>query len=185
METAAEPFEPFDPLGPVGPGPTPEPGDNAVDGARFRTVLGHFATGVTVVTGQGADGPVGLAANAFTSVSLDPPLVLVCMAHTSTSWPKIRDSGAFAVNFLSEGQEEICRRFGVRGGDRFAGLGWKPGDTGSPVFTDALAFVECRIEAEYAGGDHVIVVGRVVDLGVIQEGRPLIFWRGGYGSLAG
>jgi 3-hydroxy-9,10-secoandrosta-1,3,5(10)-triene-9,17-dione monooxygenase reductase component len=184
METAAEPLEPLGPLGPVAPGATSEPVGSAVDEAKFRTVLGHFATGVTVVTGQAAGGPVGLAANAFASVSLDPPLVLVCLARTSNSWPKIRDSGAFAVNVLSERQEEVSRRFGDRGGDRFAGLGWKPGDTGSPVFSDALAFVECRIEAEYAGGDHVIVVGRVVDLGVIQEGRPLIFWRGGYGSLA-
>jgi len=178
MEMAAEPLEP------LGPEPAPGPGGSATDAARFRTVLGHFATGVTVVTGQGDEAPLGLAANAFTSVSLDPPLVLVCMARTSTTWPKIRRSGAFVVNFLSERQEEISRRFGDRGGDRFAGLGWKPGDTGSPIFSDALAFVECRIEAEHAAGDHVIVVGRVVDLGVIQEGRPLIFWRGGYGSLA-
>ena len=181
METAAEPLEPLDPAGPRS---VREPADRAVEAAKFRTVLGHFATGVTVVTGQGPNGPVGLAANAFPSVSLDPPLVLVCMAHTSSTWPKIRRSGSFAVNFLSEGQEEVCRRFGERGADRFAGLGWKPGDTGSPVFSDALAYVECHIEAEYAGGDHVIVVGRVVALGVIQEGRPLIFWRGGYGSLS-
>jgi 3-hydroxy-9,10-secoandrosta-1,3,5(10)-triene-9,17-dione monooxygenase reductase component len=180
METAAEPLEPLEP---VGSGSVPEPADHTVEAAKFRTVLGHFATGVTVVTGQGPNGPLGLAANAFTSVSLDPPLVLVCMAHTSSTWPKIRRSGAFAVNFLSEEQEEVCRRFGERGADRFAGLGWRPGDTGSPVFSDALAYVECHIEVEYAGGDHVIVVGRVVDLGVIQEGRPLIFWRGGYGSL--
>jgi 3-hydroxy-9,10-secoandrosta-1,3,5(10)-triene-9,17-dione monooxygenase reductase component len=179
MEMAAEPLEPF------GPEPASGPGGSGTDAAKFRTVLGHFATGVTVVTGRGDDGPLGLAATAFSSVSLDPPLVLLCMARTSSTWPKIRRSGSFAVNFLSERQEEVSRRFGGRGGDRFAGLGWKPGDTGSPVFSDALAFVECTIEAEYAAGDHVIVVGRVVDLGVIQEGRPLIFWRGGYGSLAG
>jgi 3-hydroxy-9,10-secoandrosta-1,3,5(10)-triene-9,17-dione monooxygenase reductase component len=168
----------------------PEPADEApapptIEAAHFRAVLGHYATGVTIITALHDGKPYGLAANSFTSVSLDPPLVLVCMARTSKSWPKIRDSGAFAVNVLSERQEEVSRRFGDRGGDRFAGLGWKPGDTGSPVFSDALAFVECRVEAEYAGGDHVIVVGRVIDLGVIQEGRPLIFWRGGYGSLAG
>jgi 3-hydroxy-9,10-secoandrosta-1,3,5(10)-triene-9,17-dione monooxygenase reductase component len=179
MEMAAEPLEP---LGPV---PAPGPEGRTTDAAKFRTVLGHFATGVTVVTGRGTEGPLGLAANAFTSVSLDPPLVLVCMARTSSTWPKIRPSGAFAVNFLSERQEVVSRRFGGPGGDRFAGIGWRPGETGSPVFSDALAFVECRIETEHNAGDHVIVVGRVVDLGVIQEGRPLIFWRGGYGSLAG
>jgi 3-hydroxy-9,10-secoandrosta-1,3,5(10)-triene-9,17-dione monooxygenase reductase component len=152
-----------------------------VDPARFRTVLGHFATGVTIVTGGG---PAGVAANSFTSVSLDPPLVLVCMAHASRTWPRIRETGAFAVNFLGEGQEEMGRRFGALGTDRFSGVGWDAGVTGSPVLQESLAFVDCRIEAEYEAGDHVIVVGRVVDLGVVQEGRPLIFWRGGYGGLA-
>jgi 3-hydroxy-9,10-secoandrosta-1,3,5(10)-triene-9,17-dione monooxygenase reductase component len=154
-----------------------------VDPARFRTVLGHFATGVTIVTGGGEGGPAGVSANSFTSVSLDPPLVLVCMAHSSGTWPRIRETGAFAVNFLGEDQEEIGRRFGARGPDRFSGLGWDAGVTGSPVLAESLAFVDCRIEDEYEAGDHVIVVGRVVDLGVIQEGRPLIFWRGGYGGL--
>jgi 3-hydroxy-9,10-secoandrosta-1,3,5(10)-triene-9,17-dione monooxygenase reductase component len=155
-----------------------------LDPARFRTVLGHFATGVTVVTGGGDSGPHGVAANSFTSVSLDPPLVLVCMAHSSTTWPRIRETSAFAVNFLGEDQEELGRRFGTPGGDRFSGLRWDVGVTGAPVLADSLAFVECRMEAEYEAGDHVIVVGRVVDLGVLREGRPLLFWRGGYGSLA-
>src|ERR671923_2659895 len=102
-------------------GPPPEPpltNDFGIDSARFRTILGHFATGVTIVTGHGADGPFGLAANSFTSVSLEPPLVLVCMAHTSSTWPSIRASGRFAVNILGEHQEEESRRFGAKTGDR-------------------------------------------------------------------
>lgn len=167
-------------------GPAPEPAltsEDGVDSARFRTVLGHFATGVTVVTGHGPDGAAGLAANSFTSVSLDPPLVLVCMALTSSTWPAIRDSGHFAVNILGEEQEETCRRFSAKGSDRFEGVGWAPGKTGSPVLDDAIAFVDCVIEAEHEAGDHMIVVGRVVDLGQPAEGGPLLFWRGGYARL--
>jgi 3-hydroxy-9,10-secoandrosta-1,3,5(10)-triene-9,17-dione monooxygenase reductase component len=167
-------------------GPPPEPpltfGDG-IDSARFRTILGHFATGVTVVTGHGPDGPVGLAVNSFTSVSLDPPLVLVCMARTSSTWPTIRDGGSFAVNILGEHQEDTSRRFGASSGDRFEGVGWSPGKTGSPILRDAIAYVECVIDAEHEGGDHVIVVGRVVELGQPADGGPLLFWRGGYARL--
>ena len=164
----------------------PEPpltNDSGIDSARFRTVLGHFATGVTIVTGHGADGPLGLAANSFTSVSLDPPLVLVCMANTSSTWPAIRASGHFAVNILGEHQEDTSRRFGARSSDRFQGVGWEPGKTGSPILHDAIAYVDCVLDAEYEGGDHTIVVGRVVDLGQPAEGGPLLFWRGGYARL--
>src|ERR671928_661765 len=132
----------------------------SVDSAHFRTILGHFATGVTVVTGHGPAGPVGMAANSFTSVSLDPPLVLVCMAHTSTSWPTIRDTGHFAVNILGEHQEETCRRFGARSGDRFEGVGWDHGKTGSPILHEAIAYVDCVIDSEHEAGGHIIIVGR-------------------------
>ena len=164
----------------------PEPAltvDDGVDSARFRAILGHFATGVTVVTGHGPDGPSGMAANSFTSVSLDPPLVLVCMAHSSGTWPLIRASGRFAVNILGDHQEELCRRFGARDGDRFEGVGWAAAKTGSPVLHEAIAYVDCVIDAEHEAGDHVIVVGRVVDLGMPAEGGPLLFWRGGYSRL--
>ncbi len=167
-------------------GPPPEPPltfADGIDSARFRTILGHFATGVTVVTGGGPQGPSGLAANSFTSVSLDPPLVLVCMAHTSTTWPQVRDSGYFAVNILGEDQEDTCRRFGAKTGDRFEGVGWGPGKTGSPILDEAIAYVDCVIAAEHEAGDHMIVVGRVVDLGLPAEGGPLLFWRGGYARL--
>jgi len=165
------------------PDEPPLTSDDGVDSARFRTILGHFATGVTVVTGHGPDGPAGMAANSFTSVSLDPPLVLVCMAHTSSTWPAIKASGHFAVNVLGDHQEETCRRFGARSGDRFEGVGWSHGKTGSPILHEAIAYVDCVIDAEYEAGDHMIVVGRVVDLGLPAEGGPLLFWRGGYARL--
>src|SRR2546429_7494212 len=135
-------------------GPEQEPPlsvENGIDSARFRTVLGHFATGVTVVTGHGPDGPSGMAANSFTSVSLDPPLVLVCMAHSSTTWPAIRDSRHFAVNILGEHQEDTCRRFGTKTGDRFEGVGWAPGKTGSPVLHQAIAYIHRVIHPEHEG----------------------------------
>ena len=157
---------------------------SVIESADFRTVMGMFATGVTVVTGIGPDGqPAGMAVNSFTSVSLDPPLVLVCMAETSSTWPTIQASGSYCVNFLHEDGEEICRRFGIKGADRFTGMDWVPGPTGSPVLDKAIAWADCRIEEEHPAGDHSIVVGRVVALGRKQEGRPLLFFGGKYARL--
>jgi flavin reductase (DIM6/NTAB) family NADH-FMN oxidoreductase RutF len=153
------------------------------DEAQFRAVLGNFATGVTVITAMDGAEPVGLAANSFTSVSLDPPLVLFCAAASSTTWPRIQRSRAFAVNILGEHQEEVCRVFATRGADRFQAVGWRVGLGGSPVLDDVLAFLDCRIEAEHPAGDHVIVVGRVLDLGLTAESGPLLFHRGVYGRL--
>lgn len=172
------------PVEAVVPGEAGVPLEGGLDEVEFRGVLGHFATGVTVVTGLSAGRPVGLAANAFSSVSLDPPLVLVCIATTSRTWPLIRRSGVFAVNVLAEGQEEVCRRFGTPGRDRFDGTPWVRAPSGSPVLPEALAYVDCRIDAEHPAGDHVVVIGRVVGLGLLAGGRPLVFWRGGYGRLA-
>jgi flavin reductase (DIM6/NTAB) family NADH-FMN oxidoreductase RutF len=150
----------------------------------LRQGMGRFATGVTLVTARGAGGqPAGTTANAVTSVSLDPPLILVSMAHTSTTWPSIRDSGHFAVNILGEHQEDTCRRFGAKTGDRFEGVGWNHGKTGSPILHEAIAYLDCVIDSEHEAGDHMIVVGRVVDLGLPAEGGPLLFWRGGYARL--
>ena len=159
-------------------------GAASFDAARFRQVLGHFCTGVTVVTGIHEGEPVGFTAQSFTSVSLDPPLVLVCPAKSSASWPRIAASGAFCVTILRQDQEAVCRAFAARGADKFRGIGWTPAPgTGSPLLSGALAWVDCRIEAEHDGGDHVIAVGRVVDMGVAAEARPLLFYRGGFGSF--
>lgn len=154
------------------------------DAARFRQVLGHFCTGVAVIAAVSDGVPVGFTAQSFTSVSLDPPLVTFCPAATSLSWPGIRASGAFCANILEQGQEALGRVFATRGADKFAGVAWRPSPaTGSPVLAEVLAWVDCRIEAEHPAGDHVIVVGRVVDLGVRAEGSPLLFYRGGYGRF--
>ncbi len=153
------------------------------DAATFRTVLGHFATGVVLVTALDGGEPVGLACNSFTSVSLDPPLVLFCAAKASTTWPRIQAAGKWAANFLDEDGEEICRLFAQKGADRFARVAYATGRTGSPVVHDALAYVDCETIAEHDAGDHIIVVGRVVELGYQSEGKPLVFYRGGYGRF--
>jgi 3-hydroxy-9,10-secoandrosta-1,3,5(10)-triene-9,17-dione monooxygenase reductase component len=154
-----------------------------VDEARFRQVLGHFATGVTVVTGADDGGPVGLAVNSFTSVSLDPPLVAFSVGRASTTWPRIRARGRFTVNILGADQEAVSRRFAARGTDRFEGLGWHPSPGGGPVLDGALAWIDATVEAEHDAGDHVMVIGRVSALDVGREGAPLVFYRGGYGRL--
>lgn len=156
--------------------------DDGPGAAQFRQVMGHFATGVTVVTSTDG-GPLGLAVNSFTSVSLDPLLVALCVRNASTTWPRVRSVGTFCVNVLAHDQEWVCRTFSDQVGDRFAGIGWHESPGGSPVIDGVLAFVDCGIEAEYPAGDHVLVVGRVNHLGVLREDRPLVFYRGGYGHF--
>ena len=163
--------------------PGDEPLPTSIDEARFRQVLGRFATGVTVVTGLVGGEPVGLAVNSFTSVSLEPALVAFCVAERSRTWPRLRTTGTFCVNILADDQEALSRAFAGRPPDRFLGVGWRPGRSGTPILADVLAWIECTVEAEHAAGDHVIVVGRVQDLDVGHEGRPLVFYRGGYGRF--
>ncbi|MDN3356510.1 flavin reductase family protein [Actinomadura sp. DC4] len=162
--------------------PSPPTG---IEARRFRTILGHFATGVVAVTAiDGETGrPAGLAANSFTSVSLDPALVSFCVAHTSTTWPRIRRAGRFCVNILSAPQLEVCLRLAAKGGDKFAGLDWTESPGGGPVIDGALAWLECTVEAEHVAGDHVIVVARVHHLDRHHDGDPLVFYRGSYGSF--
>ncbi|CAN5191245.1 flavin reductase family protein [soil metagenome] len=153
----------------------------AFDSARFRLVLGHYPTGVVVITAVVDDEPVGLAIGSFASVSLDPPLVLFCVHRLSASWARITGAGVFCVNVLAEDQEQLSRTFAARGVDRFEGVGWRPGGTGAPILDDVIAWMECEIERVEEAGDHVVVVGRVVDLDVERPGGPLVFFRGGYG----
>jgi flavin reductase (DIM6/NTAB) family NADH-FMN oxidoreductase RutF len=139
---------------------------------------------VTVVTClAGDDHPVGLAVNSFTSVSLEPALVAFCVANGSATWPRLRATGAFCVNILADDQEALSRAFATHGLDRFSGVGWRPAPSGAPVLAGVLAWVDCTIEAEYPAGDHLIVVGRVRELDLGREGRPLVFYRGGYGRF--
>jgi 3-hydroxy-9,10-secoandrosta-1,3,5(10)-triene-9,17-dione monooxygenase reductase component len=153
------------------------------DPATFRTVLGHFATGVAIVTAMDGNEPVGMACNSFTSVSLEPALVLFCAAKSSTTWPRIQAAGKWAANILEEDGEEVCRLFAQKGIDRFAHISYSTGRSGAPVLRDTLAFVDCETEAEHDAGDHVIVVGRVLELGYASERKPLLFYRGGYGRF--
>jgi flavin reductase (DIM6/NTAB) family NADH-FMN oxidoreductase RutF len=156
-----------------------------IDPAKFRQVLGHFPTGVTVITAAAADGPVGLAVGSFASVSLDPPLVAFFPGRGSSSWPRIEAAGSFCVNVLSAAQEEVCRRFASKGEDKFAGLGWRPAGSGAPLLDGVLAWIDCDIESVAEAGDHYAVTGRVRELEVgVDEAGPLLFYRGGYGRFA-
>ena len=154
------------------------------DAASFRSVLGHFATGITVITAMDGDEPVGLAANSFSSVSLDPPLVLFCAAKTSTTWPRIRNAGHFTVNVLDEHQEPVSKLFATPGADRFGQVRWHVGRSG-PILEDVHAYLDCTIESEHDAGDHIIVVGRVEALGLTADAGPLLFYQGRYGRLLG
>ena len=153
------------------------------DPATYRTVLGHFATGVALITAIDDGEPVGMACNSFTSVSLDPQMVLFCAAKSSTTWPRMQPAGKFAANILGEDGEEVCRLFAEKGADRFSSLAYSRGRSGSPILRDALAWVDCNTIAEHDAGDHFIVVGEVLELGYQSEGKPLLFYRGGYGRF--
>jgi 3-hydroxy-9,10-secoandrosta-1,3,5(10)-triene-9,17-dione monooxygenase reductase component len=153
-----------------------------LDQARFREVLGHFATGVTIVTANEEGVPVGFSCQSFSALSLDPPMVILAPAKSSTSWPRIAEAGAFCVNILSEDQEALCRSFAISGGDKFEGVEWTPGVTGAPIIAGSLAVIECTLGAIYEGGDHELVTGHVVAMEV-GRGAPLLFYRSGFGSF--
>jgi 3-hydroxy-9,10-secoandrosta-1,3,5(10)-triene-9,17-dione monooxygenase reductase component len=155
----------------------------AVDPLRLREVLGHFASGVTVVTADTAAGPIGFTCQSFSSLSLDPPLVVFAPARTSRTWPRLRDIGRFCVNVLAEGQNELSARFALSGSDKFSGVPWRPSRCGSPVLEGVVAWIDCVLWAEYDGGDHTLVAARVLDLAADDERRPLLFHRGAYGLL--
>jgi flavin reductase (DIM6/NTAB) family NADH-FMN oxidoreductase RutF len=155
-----------------------------IDSSRFRQVLGHFTTGVTVITAAGSEGPVGLAVGSFSSVSLDPPLVGFFADKGSTSWPKIEATGAFCVNILGEHQEDVCRRFASKEPDKFSGLGWTAAGSGSPILHDVIAWIDCDIAEVVEAGDHYLALGAVRELEIGHDGPPLLFFRGGYGRFA-
>ena len=148
----------------------------------FRQVLGHFCTGVTVITTADGGQPAGFACQAFAALSLAPPLVLFCPSRSSATWPVIERAGHFCANVLADGQQELARRFGTSGGDKFAGVRWSPSPSGAPVLAGALTWVECAVEAIHGAGDHHLVVGRVTGLGACRPGRPLLFYRGRYAA---
>jgi 4-nitrophenol 2-monooxygenase / 4-nitrocatechol 4-monooxygenase, reductase component len=155
-----------------------------VDPSEFRRILGHWASGVAVVTTRDASSdPRGLTASAVTSVSLEPPLVLVCIDRAADSHGSIRAAGIFAVNVLPQSGERTARRFA--GSDtvaKFEGVAYRSEVTGAPVLDEALAWVDCRVHHEFDGGDHTIFVGEVV-AGDAREGEPLVYYRGGFNRL--
>lgn len=156
----------------------------AVDQQEFRGVMGHFATGVTVITTHDGNGKLfGLTANAVSSVSLEPPLLLVCVDRKSESHDAFGASKVFTVNILSNAQEVLSRKFAKSGADKFEGVGYKAGRTGAPILNDVLAHLECEVRHEFEAGDHTIVVGEPIELAMDQETDPLLYFRGGYRNL--
>lgn len=150
----------------------------------FRQVLGHLPTGACVLTAVDADGrPHGMSCNSFTSLSLVPPLVGFAAGLSSTTWPIIREASSFVVNVLSENQHELCRRFPLRGTDRFADVEWAASPAGNPLLDGTVAWLECEIANEYPAGDHNFVHAAVIELSAGGRQDPLIVFRGDFGAL--
>ena len=154
----------------------------------FRSAVGSFATGVTVVTTRGEEHAYGMTANAFSSVSLDPPLVLVCVISPSEGSAQIRRNGCFAVNILAEEQEPISRYFASRdrprGRDAFREVAHRIATSGSPILDGAIGYLDCRLHATHEAGDHEIFIGEVLELGFDADGPPLVFHGGRYRPIA-
>ena len=157
----------------------------SVDPNEFRRVMGHFATGVTIITTHDGLGKhAGLTANAVCSVSLSPPLVLVCVDKAAESYSSFGASRVFAVNVLTDQQEVVSRRFAKSGGEKFEGLGYRVGRTGAAILNDVIAHLECEVRYEFDAGDHTIFVGEPVEIAMDAEREPLLYFRGGYRSIA-
>ena len=155
----------------------------AVAKERLRKVMGYFATGVTVVTMRLPSGePWGFTVNSFTSVSLAPPLILVCVDHGSESFQAMNRAPHFAVNILAEDQEELSRRFSAKRKDRFNHVPWSEGPHGSPLIEGCLGFLECRKVASHAHGDHTVILGEVLEARA-TGGNPLLFYRSSYARI--
>lgn len=153
---------------------------------RLREALGCFVTGVTVITTRdGAGEPQGLTANSFSSVSLEPPLVLFSLARTADCFAAFESANAFAVNVLRADQEDLSGRFATKDADKWSGVEWRPGHGGCPLLDGAVATFECRVAARHEGGDHVIHIGEVVGFTHEPEGDPLAFFRGRYAAVTG
>lgn len=155
-----------------------------IDPTEMRRVLGHYASGVVIVTAAGAAGPVGMTMQSFHALSLDPALVALFPARSSTTWPQLAPAGRLCVNVLAVGQAGLAQAFARRGENRFAGLDWQPDAGGAPMLAGALAHISCRITQTYDGGDHHIVVAAVEALSADPTAEPLVFYRGTFRALA-
>jgi len=157
----------------------------AIDPALFRETLGHYPTGVAVVTAVADDGtPVGMVVGTFSSVSLDPPLIAFFPAASSKSFGQLRTARTFCVNVLAADQEPLCRQLSVSGPGKFDGVRWRPGPLGSPILDGVVSWIECTFEQIREAGDHYVVLGRVHELAVERSTLPLLFFQGGYGRFS-
>jgi flavin reductase (DIM6/NTAB) family NADH-FMN oxidoreductase RutF len=155
----------------------------SIDQTQFRHILGHFASGVTVVTTCRQGFCHGITVSAFCSLSLTPPLVLVCIDHRNTSHQLLEEAGIFAVNMLAEDGELLSRHFASREENKFATIAHHFGETGAPLLDGALATLECRLVDRFPGGDHSIFVGEVLSGSAREDTDPLLYFRGGYRQL--
>jgi 3-hydroxy-9,10-secoandrosta-1,3,5(10)-triene-9,17-dione monooxygenase reductase component len=156
-----------------------------IDPRTFRSVLGQFCTGITVITTLHSDVPVGFACQSFAALSLEPPLVLFCPTKVSHTWKAIEETGRFCVNVLHEKQKDVSARFGTKATDKFAGIDWHPSPLGSPIIDGALAHIDCSVASVHDGGDHLVVFGAVASLSEVpkMKPRPLLFYRGEYTGI--
>ncbi len=159
--------------------------DTTIDPASFREALGHFASGITIITTQVDDEPIGFTCQSFYSVSMNPPLVSFSVKASSFSYPKIRQAERFAVNILSSEQSHVSNQFAMRGADKWQGIDWQLSPLGNPVINESLHWLDCKIHAEHPAGDHLIVIGEVKGLNLDVRGTawPLLYFKGGYCDL--
>ena len=158
----------------------------AIEPSRFREALGHYASGITVITSHTEEEPIGFTCQSFHSVSMDPPLVSFNVMASSYSYPKIRQAGRFLVNILSEDQADISNLFARQGADKWSALDWQKSPLGNPIIPGGLHWLDCEIHVEHAVGDHLIVIGEVKAINVPEStaGQPLLYFKGQYAQLA-
>ena len=162
------------------------PLSKAIEPVSFREALGHYASGITVITSHHDDEPIGFTCQSFYSVSMSPPLVSFSVMSSSASYPKIRQAGRFAVNILSGEQVRISNQFARRGTDKWHGVEWQTSPLGNPIIAGSLHWLDCEIHAEHAAGDHLIVIGEVKALNLQEAAatQPLLYFKGQYCNLA-
>ena len=167
-------------VGMTGPRTIDLTGEAVADARALRDAFGCFTTGVTIVTTLDGETPVGFTANSFASVSLDPPLALICVGAEASCLPALNTTGAFVVNVLHVGQQALAAQFARRGADRFAGVAYETWHTGAPVLAGCMANFECRTEQAIDAGDHRILIGRILKVHHDADHEPLVYLRGGY-----
>jgi flavin reductase (DIM6/NTAB) family NADH-FMN oxidoreductase RutF len=163
--------------------PDASAGASAAQIAHFRRTVGHFATGIAVLTSVGTDGaPIGMTVQSFTSVSLEPLLVSLAVSRNSTSWSRIRATNRVCINILAADQAELSRQFAKPVANRFDGVAWRPNSHGLPLLQNVLAWLDCAIDTTHVAGDHEVALCSVLDLAVNRTTEPLLFFRGAYSS---